>query len=47
MIERGSPGRKLFGLFSYLTKVEVELFTSFMVKIEHEIEQQIYKGGYG
>ena len=28
---RGSPGRKLFGLFSYLTKVEVELFTSFMV----------------
>ncbi len=24
MIERGSPGRKLFGLFSYLTKVEVK-----------------------
>ncbi len=44
MIERESPGRKLFGLFSYLTKVEVELFTSLWYNLNTNLSNKFIKG---
>ena len=43
MIERRSPDRKTVRTFLIHSKVAIELFTSFMVQFEYEIEQQIWE----
>ena len=47
MIERGSPGRKLFGLFSYIPKLRLNCSQVLWYNLNTKIKQQIgiCKGG--